>query len=442
MVPATDVIELMNNLEVLNGFDVQDEAMHIKRLFSENVREMRFKLIKSQSVQHTLFVVGQSGTGKTTALTFLPDAEIKQKFAVLHVKPSLTPELNRSDDGELNIANVLVNIANTIFQDASSRTGEKFIIKHAKNFLDLFKTMTGLLEINETRSGETGEEIGLSLLKWITRLDLEKHYHRQVREYFKGKIGDLVQALQDVIFAYETEVVGGKPLLLIIDDWEKLRDPKALENIFLDGISDLMDLECRKVISLPVSLSARDIRTPTYLGTFYFINKVLPNPAHHADDQHDGAAEAQKIQENFQVFREIVQARIGATFVADMVAEEVLDIAVRKSGGIIRQYLSIMAEAATKAGLEGAQMIRNSHVEEACRHLVTHMAFGISLNPRMQELLSYVKSHHACPPKADLHLLEPAITNNYIVFNKNGQPCYHINPLLEEMIPAYGNPPS
>ena len=75
---ANDIIELYKNLTP-GPLDKSASEFYIE-VYQEQIEKIRFSLLTNEDHTQTIYVAGQSGTGKTTALNFLPDSSIEENF--------------------------------------------------------------------------------------------------------------------------------------------------------------------------------------------------------------------------------------------------------------------------------------------------------------------------------------------------------------------------
>ncbi|MCK4766496.1 MAG: hypothetical protein KAW12_30150 [Candidatus Aminicenantes bacterium] len=110
MIKAKNINELANNL--LDQFLDQDDREFYVPIYDEILQELRDTIINDQVEAQTFFVAGQSGTGKTTALNFLEDDELKKQFYVKYINMR-----NFFDDVDADILDLLLTFAFALVQD-------------------------------------------------------------------------------------------------------------------------------------------------------------------------------------------------------------------------------------------------------------------------------------------------------------------------------------
>ncbi len=438
MVPAVDVDGLANNLSDRSGLDVIDEKMYVRELFADEIARVRDRILHDRNDFLTVFISGQMGSGKTTALTFFADAEVLATYFPIHVKPSMSIDLAKIDDEDVNVVDVMMNIGEALFNIARDKKVDKFILNHREHFEQIEKSVNNKLSITETKEGLEPQEIGLSLLQFFTGFNSEKLYRKEVRETFKYRTYDLQQYLDSMIFDFEQIVLGGKRALLIIDDWEKLRNTVGLSNVFEDGMPDIMRLKCKKIIPIPVHLAALRIGKDLYRNAVYFVLKLLPNP--HISHFDEGKEELELIDRNKVLLQSIVLRRIDAAKHVSLLEKGVLNTAIEASGGIVRQFLLIMYEAATSARMRGSKdCVRQVHLEEALHRLKQGISVEVVFDGDLVDALDHVRKFNLPPNDANREKLVEAFVNLYLICNMNGIPCFHLNPLLIDTVSKNAN---
>ena len=78
---AKTINELADNLDPSLPLGKEDKNVYVP-IYDELLSKLRDRIIHDKLESRTLFVAGQSGTGKTTALNFLEDRKISRAFTV------------------------------------------------------------------------------------------------------------------------------------------------------------------------------------------------------------------------------------------------------------------------------------------------------------------------------------------------------------------------
>jgi hypothetical protein len=436
MVPAVDVDGLARNLQQIEGLSPVDRAIYIEELYEDQIAILRDRFLSNRDFNATEYVSGQMGCGKSTAFTFFANQDLKAQFEVLHLKPSDTMDTSTWQDPEVNVVEVLIHIGESLFHEAKRHNAQKFILKHAEYFRSIAKNIQESLNIEITNSGSDIQDWAAAIFKFFTNFNLERSYKRVVREQYRNRDIDLVEVIDQMIADFEIDIAK-KPLLLIIDDWEKLKDSKALRSVFEVGMPFLRRLKCKKLIPIPAHLRALRIGKDFYSNAIDFIIKIRKN-ALQSVGTYDETEEASAIAAGKGSLTKVLMARISPERRADLVAQDAIALALEKSGGIVRQFLKIMLEASATARLKKSDTVRLEHVQSAVKLMSGSMSQGVVFEIKMIQLLDHVLRKHQPHPDSSSELIVDAFVNTFIYLNMNGVPCFHVNPLVENSVRAYG----
>lgn len=438
MVPAVDVDGLARNLIQVEGLSPIDRNVYVEELYAEKIAILRDRFLSSRDSNSTEFVAGQMGAGKSTAFTFFADDDLRSRFEVLHLKPSDSMDTSTWQDPEVNIVEVLIHIGECLFHEAQARKVDRFIFKHAEYFRSIAKNIQETLNIEIQNSGSEIQDWAKAIFKFFTNLNLERSYKRVVREQYRNRDVDLVEAVDEMILDFEV-FVSKKPLLLIIDDWEKLKDPNALRNVFELGMPFLRRLRCHKLVPIPAHLRAMRIGRDYYANAIDFIVKIRKNDLQ-AIAHHDPEEEQDEIRRGRASLTKVLMARIDASVRDTLIETAALDLALEKSGGLVRQFLGIMREAAATARVEKSlTLVTKKHVEIAVKRMSGSLSQGVVFDVKMIQLMEHVLTKHQPHPESTRELIIDAFVNTFIYLNMNGVPCFHVNPLVEESVRVYAN---
>ena len=256
--------------EIFNIFDPQkyleyDTKDYYEPIYKDFTDDLNDRLELSNS-QETIFIAGQSGNGKSSALqlfsTNYPDLNNYYDIKVLNARDVF-------DRKDVDVADVLLMIAFTIVQEHDELKEE---------FLDILESMRKkkleeLEEIVEVISDEIVSEktntlhsfkVNLGLAKFTLdfgdTFKMDNQNKKVIRELVKLKKKDFITKINEVIEKYKRIVLKSqKRLLLIIDDIEKIKDS---DHIFSDEISTILQIQCSKIITMPIHLK----RSSTFAG--------------------------------------------------------------------------------------------------------------------------------------------------------------------------------
>lgn len=164
-------------------------------VYQKSLNDIRLELALSNDLNKTVYVTGQSGCGKSTALMFLNNDE---SFKTVFVR------------------------------------GQKLLSQR-------------ILRLREADIADIVFTIGHEVIK-LHRSRVEE-YLGELAQFRDTAIDDLVAVVNEIIKHY------GQKLLFIFDDLEKMTDPAQIRNVFMENRKVFDALEVAKVITFPLSLA-------------------------------------------------------------------------------------------------------------------------------------------------------------------------------------------
>lgn len=435
MKPATDLKTFYKNMSP-SRFLTQKEREFYVNVYDQKIKELRLDLQTLETPNLTIYVSGQYGSGKTTALNFLPDQAINEDFEVILLMGS---ELFDLDD--LEIVDILLMLSNQLVQEYEElqRIFRDRLERIAKSLQGRYE------EVAEKQDGEeTNKGIGVkgyfrtnpfsAFLSMFGaeinafgdyKLNYEKR--RVVREVFIPSITDLLELTNEIIELYldRKNPSRQKELLIIFHELNHIKNLKNINRLFIRNRFYLEGIKARKVITVPVSL----IPDPSFNAEVRFLGlKTQPSRL-------DGSpASRDEAEKNCESLKTIIRKRIAAD--ANILDEEGLDLAVQESGGNIRQLVSILFFTARRViTLDGHSIAKND------------ISFGLTEMRRMLErslvtsdkieLLDYIGRNSVPAASDDLSIFMDCALANQVMIYENAKYWYDLNPLIRETVTLY-----
>jgi hypothetical protein len=319
--PYTD--ELYVDLDRVRGRDYED-----KMLFQLGVnRETNILEEYNDEYTKTIFS-GHMGSGKTLELRrFQKYINHKDRYLSVFIELEKTFEVARfqSEDFFVMLFTELAKVlaANEI----------PFPEKALENLQKDWLSETEIEEINSSNWGisaevEHGFKANIFLLfsaKIKGLFASDNKVSTKIREKVKKNSATYIKQFNEILFEIRQQLqyyAVGKDILFIIDGSEKLRK-EVYKEIFVDNSYLWRDIETNIICSVPISMHYELQNKP---AMDFYQSYLLPMI---------------KITEtNKPILKEIITHRIDKdTFFPD---EEALDLAIRYSGGSIRQLLKIV----------------------------------------------------------------------------------------------------
>ena len=109
---ANSIVDFYNNLSphtIL--FKNEDDEQYVP-VYEETLTRLRSELIANQRHDATFYIAGQSGTGKTTAMNFLPDDKFDKKFKVVYLYGR-----DLFDPNDVDIVDILLMFSFKLIED-------------------------------------------------------------------------------------------------------------------------------------------------------------------------------------------------------------------------------------------------------------------------------------------------------------------------------------
>jgi len=384
-------------------------------------------------------ILKQVGTGKTTALNFLPDEKIYEKF---HVIPLYATDL--FDMVDIDIADVLFVLCHQLMEE-SGKARKKF----KKEIEKIQRVYEGTMEIN--REEEVGRKVEgggnmkagvslnpftrfLGLLKveanLLADIRMDSNTRQMVRKMFNVKKRDIFEVANKIIDAFIEEKGEDKEVLIIFNELDHIRKPESITKLFIDNRNYLDSLQCKKIISVPVILSTYpEFKGNKEVGIQHLGLKIKQNPV--GDKVNPKSARI--IKENKALLRQLPMSRIEEGI--ELIDEAALNLAIDKSGGLIRQYVSILVNAGRRVRMMGEAKISKNDIEEAA-HKERLDLEGSLIGLNKIKLLEQIRQE-GDPATEDKNLLIEAFLANQIISVKNEPTWYYLNPLIEKTVEIY-----
>lgn len=391
--------------------DTQDYYIDIYKTFTDDLND-RLELSDSEE---TIFIAGQSGNGKSSALqlfsTNYPDLNNYYDVKVLNAR-------NIFDKKDIDVADVLLMIAFTIVEENQSLK-EEFI-----NSLEEMrkKKLQELEEIAETTASDSKSEKGdlisgfklnLGFLKigmdFQDTFKIDNQNKKIIRELVKLKKKDFIDKVNEIINKYKREILKEKKrLLLIIDDIEKIKDS---DHIFTEEINTILQVECSKIITMPIHLK----RSNTFAG--YDAKEISFKLK---------TSENEFIKDNIKKLEDIITVRLENK---NLIEDNAKKLIALKSGGNLRQLIKIVKEAALKAHRNKSEIITLFDVENALDELKRDYS---SASMEIKEFLDYIKTNKLPQDYTanSIDKLRLATSESLIFAYYNGEIWYDLNPII------------
>lgn len=426
---AKNIIEAYEVFETQHPLEAKDKDFYVD-IYQKDITNLRKALIFNSIPDKTFFVTGQSGNGKSTALNFLPQKNINDKYFLKYLKGR---DAFKMDD--IDIIDIILMIGFSIVHKDNNLEKEFLkelqVLKNIKLKRIKKEVQNEIKNQNEIGGGAfvKGKISLFSMINFnsdfFAKFKIEKSSRETVRELFSLDKLELVEKINKII--QKAKEITNKNILLIIDDLEKIRKKDQSENIFLDNIEVINKINCLKIVTFPVYLATDHAM---YQDAYKFSTRITKNPFTNENKDH-------LCINNFKKLKDVVYTRLDNKSLVD---EEACELAVKYSGGNLRSLIKLMQNAAKNAvdidDMDSFTTIAipdvEASVEESCN------LSSLSVMKRIK-VLNYVLKNHKEPPE-DYEMRDAfiqSVLDNSVFAYFNGYPWYEVNPIIRESIEIY-----
>jgi len=241
MKAATDIVSLYQVLTPAKFLTLEEQEFYVD-VYGLQIKRMRTILQLIEDEKHTIYVSGLSGSGKTTALNFLPDTDLHEKF---EVKFLMGRELFELED--LDIIDVLLMLCFDLVED-NDTLKELYLEK----LIRIENQAKGRYEEYAVKEKKHNLELGVNaevkkesniLIEWLTsfggKLSFfgDYRYNRSkrtmTREIFRPHVEDILKMTNAIIGQYmdKKDSTGKKKLLLIFHELNHIKNLEIINKL-------------------------------------------------------------------------------------------------------------------------------------------------------------------------------------------------------------------
>jgi DNA polymerase III delta prime subunit len=435
MQKAANINELANNLIPENFLKPEDKDVYVP-IYDKVLNVLRNMVIEDQVESQAFFAAGQAGTGKTTALNFFTTDALKDYYHIKYINMRDYLDLSDVDIIDFLLTFAFALVEGTALEKDYYKKLEEIKQIHEEEFIktedseSVKSTATGI-------NGEVAAGGGLfNLFKFSARyfadLRMDTNYRETTRKVFKLKKPSLYNLTNEIIAEYVEKITGGKKLLVIIDDLDKLKKVAQINSIFIENRNYIFNLKCKKIISIPMYLTkAPEIFNYSQYPIRQFIMRLSSNPFEKDNTVID--KDKKKIESSRQLLREVIKCRVKKD--CSLIEDEALEKAIDFSGGIIRQLVRIIYVAAVGVRTLKGDKISLTDVTGAVGLLRNTLAGTIASSEKIKLLNTVLKKNIPVSEEKE-DFIELLQANNVLAY-ENGDPWYEINPIIRETVKTY-----
>jgi len=319
--------------------------------FLDNVRTL---LELNAGTNHKLLLSGHTGCGKSTFLNLLADDQtIQDTFHVVRYSIKDLLDVNDIDHVDL-LLSIAAQALVSVSEDALRST-----TRLQAKAEDLALQLKGLIEVEQetdtARTNAAGAEVGAGLAAFrflssrlFLRYQYEKETRDRVRRQYRANITDFLQLIDNLL--NELRIHVGKPILVLIDDTDKVPPIKGKELFLTNGhhlAHPKADIVFVVDLSLATSTDYPAIRAKFSAEEFFPAVKIR-----------DKAGE---IAEACRPARATLQELVCKRIPEDEIEPDALALAIDSCGGVVRELVRLLQYAV----FEARGKVRRMHVQHA-----------------------------------------------------------------------------
>ena len=399
-----------------------------------NPRDLiKLHLKQNESYDSHLLFVGYRGCGKSTELNYL-EKEIQDDYLVFNF--SIFEEL---DPSNINYMEIYIVTMERLFS---------FIEKHAltinHEYLTNISNFLKIKEIEQMTEKYLGGELELGSNTEITIPFLQKFFANfkasaKASKSFKQVLKDTVEPHFPQLIRHCNELINEvrlklsflkkKDILIIIEDTDKINIDVA-RDLFFNHADQMIGFKTNVIYTLPISLYF-DLQFNAIKG--YFTNTY--ELAMIKINEKDGTP----VEEGYTTMREIIDARMDLALFQDI---EILNIAIKYSGGCLRDLLNLIIEMSNFAQIDSRTKISQADWKEAYLKLKKEYRYTIadySVNGQVKYtasqfytcLVELAKSESKDPDNTDITML---LRQNLCILGYNGTGWCDVHPIVRDIL--------
>jgi ABC-type iron transport system FetAB ATPase subunit len=421
------LFQQLNNIQ--NNFDLQP-LLELERLKTFGVEYDRGILAdlnimlepnNNRYIPIKKFFTGHRGCGKSTLLSECAHNQKDRYFTVFFSIGDV------SELADVDHTNILFAIGVSMLT-AAKQQGVEF----ARTIEDsLSRWFNNVLQTNKTTEG--GElSLDLTIIKF--KLQRESETREEVKKKFERRIEDLIGKLNEIaaIIADATQ----KPILVIIDDLDKISRPDLALSIYSYNLNALIAPQFSIIYTLPIAF----YRNYDVMGS---LESVLPEPVllmpvlKLVPKDQRRAIPADFTSPAIEILYQAIDRRLPDQF-KQIIEPDIARQIVLMSGGVLRELIRIVyrcLEVAKKQAYRDPDLtsikIDQAIFTEAIRKI--RLEFQPAIGEPGYEILTTVYQEFNPTDPGNPEFLK-LLHRLYILEYQNGDMWYDLHPIIENLL--------
>ncbi|MEM8501916.1 MAG: P-loop NTPase fold protein [Cyanobacteria bacterium P01_D01_bin.1] len=411
--------QVYRNLRLFPLFEPEEIEKFRVAYGQKTLKDLRQEILTSED-NSKLFFTGHLGCGKSTLLGQL-SAQMRER-GLYSVGFSIADRVELSD---VNHINILYSIALTLMEKALSENVP--IPEDTQN--KLIKWFTQVKSEVYVKQIAQEMSVGANILEFFRgKLQTEKAFREEIKEIYQNSVSDL--ATQIDLIATEIQIATKKPILVIVDDLEKL-DLAVFRTLFQEHINSLYLPNIRIVFTIPIAA----IRDPVLVATMNARSQIIQlsvTKFFHREQAHQ--SDAEPIEGSIETLQAILEKRIPEELIEPETKQEIIML----SGGVLREMVRLARECCRECmsrideDPEQADVKIDADVlKEAAKNL--RIQFSRTLGSNMFTLLAKTYQEFA-PPDANSAEFLKLLHGLYVLEYENDELWYDLHPLILDLL--------
>jgi hypothetical protein len=255
-------------------------------------------------------------------------------------------------------------------------------------------------------------------------------------KHIESRLDQLRLNMQIIVRVIE-EKLNGRKLLLVLEDLDKIEDRDQSSKLFFEHRPQLLDIPCSVIFTFPIALWYEQEAGAQGYPIRYLLPMipVAPPPA----ESSEAGTEAEKAETGRAIVRRILFQRLDES--AHLIAEEALEFLITYSGGVLRDLLYMLREAAIGAKIKHRARIEIDDVKEVARLLRNE--YSSRLSPRtygetpvtLEDIEETLGDRAAWPKRtADRSAAFRMLLQSLCVLEYNGDQWFDLHPAVHEYL--------
>ncbi len=291
---------------------------------------------------------GHRGSGKSTELRRLARDLAGRFFVVTASARSLNP-------ADLQYVDVIFACAAALLREATAEGKPVAVPDGLLKDVEQFLRSEIITEVSTVapKGGSVSAKFNAFIFSAEGKYGRETQTRTTVRERLFSHVSDLIDKVNAVCDAVREGT--GRPPLLIFEDVDKT-DLKTARTLFFDHATTLTSLACHIIYTFPIPLCYSNEFTER-MGD-WDQRFLLPNVgAYHQDDTPDASGR--------DALRQVITKRVPESLFEQGALDQIIEL----SGGLLRNLVRLVSDAALIALTENAPRITTAMVEQVAAEI-------------------------------------------------------------------------